>query len=83
VLTIPFALAKDKLGTPAALVVLVVFLVIGLVLTLFINERRGVELAMAYYSLPSRRFHAHVEKVNHDDAQKYIEGRPRNETENL
>jgi len=50
VLTIPFALAKDKLGTPAALVVLVVFLVIGLVLTLFINERRGGELAMEWPS---------------------------------
>ncbi|MBY0263011.1 MAG: MFS transporter [Phycisphaerales bacterium] len=46
VLTIPFAIVKDVLGTPASLVVLVVFLVVGLVLTLLINERRGTVRAM-------------------------------------
>lgn len=45
VCTIPFGVAKDKLGTPAALLVLFAFIVIGLVITLFIDERRGRDAA--------------------------------------
>ncbi len=45
VCTIPFGVAKDKLGTPAALLVLFGFIVTGLVITLFVNERRGRESA--------------------------------------
>jgi UMF1 family MFS transporter len=45
VLTIPFGLAKDAWGTTAALVVLLSFLVAGVVLTLFVNEQRGLAAA--------------------------------------
>ena len=45
VCTIPFGVAKDKLGTPAALLVLFAFIVVGLVITLFIDERRGRDAA--------------------------------------
>jgi UMF1 family MFS transporter len=41
VTTFPFAWAKDTMGTSAALLVLAGFLSVGLILTLFINERRG------------------------------------------
>jgi UMF1 family MFS transporter len=47
VLTIPFGLAKDFLGTTAALLVLAGFLVAGLVVTCFIDERRGLAAAQA------------------------------------
>lgn len=47
VLTIPFGVAKDFLGTPAALLVLTGFLVAGLLVTLRIDERRGAALAQA------------------------------------
>ncbi len=47
VLTIPFGVSKDLLGTPAALLVLAAFLVAGLVVTLRIDERRGAALAEA------------------------------------
>ena len=47
VTTFPFAWAKDKLGTPAALLVLAGFLVVGLVVTMFVNEKRGHEAAVA------------------------------------
>jgi UMF1 family MFS transporter len=47
VCTIPFGVAKDKLGTPAALLVLFAFIVVGLVITLFIDERRGRDAARA------------------------------------
>ncbi len=47
VLTIPFGLAKDSWGTPAALLVLLAFLVAGGALTLFIDERRGLATAHA------------------------------------
>lgn len=40
-MTFPFAWAKDSLGTPQALLVLAGFIAAGLVLTLFIDERRG------------------------------------------
>lgn len=45
VLTFPFAWAKDTLGTPAALLVLIGFMVVGLLLTLMVNERRGAAAA--------------------------------------
>jgi MFS transporter, UMF1 family len=41
IMTFPFAWVKDTLGTPEALLMLAGFLAIGLVLTLFIDERRG------------------------------------------
>lgn len=47
VLTIPFGLAKDGWGTTAALVVLLAFLVVGAVLTLFVDEKRGLAAAQA------------------------------------
>jgi UMF1 family MFS transporter len=43
IMTFPFAWVKDVLGTPEALLLLTGFLAVGLVLTLFINERRGCE----------------------------------------
>jgi uncharacterized integral membrane protein len=45
VLTVPFGYAKDAWGTPAALIVLLGFLVIGFVLTLGVNEERGLAAA--------------------------------------
>ena len=47
VLTIPFGVSKDLLGTPAALLVLTAFLVAGLLVTLRIDERRGAGVAEA------------------------------------
>lgn len=47
VFTIPFAIVKDKLGTPASLLVLAGFIVLGLGLTMLINEDRGRKAAMA------------------------------------
>lgn len=46
VCTIPFAIVKDKLGTPASLVVLTLFLVAGFVVTLFVNDQRGGKMAV-------------------------------------
>jgi len=45
VFTFPFAWAKDTLGTPAALLVLIGFMVVGLLLTLMVNETRGAAAA--------------------------------------
>ncbi len=42
IMTFPFAWVKDTLGTASALLVLAGFLTIGLVLTLFIDEKRGL-----------------------------------------
>jgi UMF1 family MFS transporter len=42
IMTFPFAWVKDTLGTAHALLVLAAFLAIGLLLTLFIDEKRGV-----------------------------------------
>ena len=39
--TFPFAWAKDVMGTTEALIVLAAFVTVGLVLSLFINEKRG------------------------------------------
>ena len=47
VLTIPFGFAKDAWGTPAALLVLLSFLVVGGCLTLFVDEHRGLAAARA------------------------------------
>lgn len=47
VLAVPFGWAKDVWGTPASLVVLEGFLVVGFVLTLFVDERRGLAAARA------------------------------------
>jgi len=41
IMTFPFAWVKDTMGTPEALLVLAGFIIAGLVLTLFINEKRG------------------------------------------
>ena len=48
VLTIPFGLAKDVWGTTAALVVLFGFMLAGIVLTIFVNETRGMAAAQAW-----------------------------------
>ena len=45
VITLPFGWAKDAWGTPAALWVLLGFILIGFILTLFINEQRGLAAA--------------------------------------
>jgi UMF1 family MFS transporter len=47
VLTIPFGFAKDAWGTPSALLVLLGFLMVGGVITLFIDEGRGLAAARA------------------------------------
>lgn len=47
IMTFPFAWAKDRLGNTEALLVLAGFLLAGLVLTLFINEKRGHAAAKA------------------------------------
>ncbi|QJE98437.1 MFS transporter [Luteolibacter luteus] len=41
IMTFPFAYARDKLGTPQALVLLAGFLIVGLILTFLVNEKRG------------------------------------------
>ena len=41
IMTFPFAWMKDTVGTPEALLLLAGFLGVGLVLTLFVNEKRG------------------------------------------
>jgi MFS transporter, UMF1 family len=41
IMTFPFAWIRDTAGTPAALLLLCGFVVIGFVLTLFIDEKRG------------------------------------------
>ncbi|MBL9172945.1 MAG: MFS transporter [Verrucomicrobiales bacterium] len=46
IMTFPFAWMKDTAGTPAALAVLTVFLVVGLLLTLGVNESRGRAAAL-------------------------------------
>jgi UMF1 family MFS transporter len=43
ILTIPFAYVKDRLGTPASLCVLAFFILCGLIVTLFVDERRGLK----------------------------------------
>lgn len=45
VLTIPFGYVKDAVGTPAALAVLTGFVVVGLAITMLVNEQRGIEAA--------------------------------------
>lgn len=47
VFTIPFGFAKDAWGTPAALLVLLGFLAVGGLLTLFVDEHRGLAAARA------------------------------------
>ncbi|WP_193211921.1 MFS transporter [Luteolibacter marinus] len=46
VMTFPFAWVKDTMGTPPSLVLLGGFLGVALLLTLFINEKRGHAAAM-------------------------------------
>ena len=41
IMTFPFAWMKDTVGTPAALLVLAGFLIVGAAITLFIDEKRG------------------------------------------
>lgn len=50
ILTIPFAIVRDKLGTPASLLVLAGFLVAGLLITLFVDEHRGARAAHAQHT---------------------------------
>jgi UMF1 family MFS transporter len=45
ILTIPFGVVKDRIGTAQALVVLSLMIIVGFVLTLFVNERRGADAA--------------------------------------
>lgn len=46
IMTFPFAWMKDTAGTPAALAVLTAFVLVGLLLTLGINESRGRAAAL-------------------------------------
>lgn len=48
VMTFPFAWMKDGVGTPAALLLLAGFIVIGLGLTMFIDEKRGHAVAQGH-----------------------------------
>jgi hypothetical protein len=41
VMTFPFAWVKDTAGSPQALLLLAGFIGVGLVLTLFVDEKRG------------------------------------------
>lgn len=45
IMTFPFAWVKDTVGTAEALLVLAGFLTVGIILTFFVNERRGCEAA--------------------------------------
>lgn len=45
IFTFPFAWVKDKAGTAPSLLVLAAFLVVGLFITLFVNEQRGAKAA--------------------------------------
>jgi UMF1 family MFS transporter len=45
VMTIPFAAMKDRAGTPPALLLLAGFIVLGIVLTLMVDEKRGHAVA--------------------------------------
>jgi UMF1 family MFS transporter len=45
ILTIPFGVVKDRIGTAHALVALALMIIVGFVLTLFVNERRGADAA--------------------------------------
>jgi UMF1 family MFS transporter len=45
VLIVPFAMVKDRIGLAAAFLVLAGLVVVGLVLTLFVDERRGIAAA--------------------------------------
>lgn len=45
VMTLPFAWVKDTLGMPASLLVLAGVVIVGLVLTMFVDERRGAAAA--------------------------------------
>ncbi len=47
VLVVPFGYVKDKFGLPSSLVVLAGFVIVGFVLTLFIDEKRGAAAAGA------------------------------------
>ncbi|HAB19208.1 MAG TPA: hypothetical protein DCE44_22570 [Verrucomicrobiales bacterium] len=47
IMSFPFAWIKDTTGTPAALLVLAGFLVVGFVITLFVNETRGRAAAVS------------------------------------
>ncbi len=47
IMTFPFAWVKDTAGTPQALLVLAAFILAGLILTLFIDEKRGHQAANA------------------------------------
>ncbi len=46
VMTFPFAWVKDTAGSPQALLLLAGFIAVGLVLTLFVDEKRGRAAAM-------------------------------------
>jgi MFS transporter, UMF1 family len=45
VMTIPFAWMKDRAGTPPALILLAGFIVVGIVFTLLVDEKRGHAVA--------------------------------------
>lgn len=47
VLVVPFGYVKDKFGLPSSLLVLAGFVIVGFVLTLFIDEKRGAAAAAA------------------------------------
>jgi UMF1 family MFS transporter len=43
VLVLPFGFVKDKLGKPEALLVLTLMVLVGIVVTVFVNEQRGAK----------------------------------------
>lgn len=47
IMTFPFAYVRDTMGTPASLLLLASLVVVGIVVTLMVNEKRGRERAEA------------------------------------
>ena len=47
IMTFPFAYVRDTMGTPASLLLLASLVVVGIVITLMVNEKRGREQAEA------------------------------------
>ena len=47
IMTFPFAYVRDTMGTPASLLLLASLVVVGIIATLMVNEKRGRERAEA------------------------------------
>ena len=47
IMTFPFAYVRDTMGTPASLLLLASLVVVGIIATLLVNEKRGRQRAEA------------------------------------